>query len=91
MNLASGWLGGNLLKWFSSHCISYLFTFVKTMQNFDIDHNVFKCSFDVSNLFTNVSLDETIKICSEALYNESDAQPVIQKDVFVELIKNATS
>ena len=44
-------------------------------------------SFDVSNLFTNIPLDETIKICSEALYDHSYSQPVIPKDVFVELMK----
>ena len=37
------------------------------MQNLDIDPNIFMCSFDVSSLFINVPLDETIKICSEAL------------------------
>ena len=60
------WLAGLLqpvLERFSSHCRSNLFTFAKTMQNLDIDPNVFMCSFDVSSLFTNVPLDETIKIC----------------------------
>ena len=60
------WLAGLLqpmLERFSSHCISDLFTFAKTMQNLDIDSNVFMCSFDVSSLFTNVPLDEIIKIC----------------------------
>ena len=61
------------------------------MQNLDIDPNVFMCSFDVSSLFTNVFLDETIKICLEALYDDSDLQPLIPKDVFVELMKSATS
>ena len=49
------------------------------------------CSFDVSSLFTNVPLDETIKICSEALYDQTNSRPVIPKDVFVELMKSATS
>ena len=31
------------------------------------------------------------KICSEALYDQSDSQPVIPKDVFVEVMKNAAS
>ena len=60
------WLTGLLqpvLERFLSHCISDSFTFAKTMQNLDIDPNVFMCSFDVSSLFTNVPLDETIKIC----------------------------
>ena len=74
------WLAGQLqfvLERFSSHCISDSFIFAKTMQNLDIDPNVFMCSFDVSSLFTNVPLDKTIKICSEALYDESDSQPIL--------------
>ena len=88
------WLASLLqpvLERFSSHCISDSFTFAKTMQNLDIDPNVFMCSFDVSSLFTNVPLEETIKICSEALYDQSNSRPVIPKDVFVELMKSATS
>ena len=61
------------------------------MQYLDIDPNVFMCSFDVSSLFTNVPLDETIKICLDALYDDSDLQPLIPKVVFVELMKSATS
>ena len=90
----SKWLAGLLqpvLARFSSHCISDSFTFAKTMQNFDINLNVFMCSFDVSSLFTNVSLDETIKIWSEALYDQFDSQPVIPKNVCVELMKSAIS
>ena len=60
------------------------------MQNLDIDPNVFMCYFDVSSLFTNVPLDEIFKICSDALYDESDSQPAISKEVFVELMKSAT-
>ena len=88
------WLAGLLqpvLERFSSHCISDLFTFAKTMYNLGIGPNVFTCSFDVSSLFTNVSFDETIKICPKAHYDQSNFQPVIPKDVFVELVKSATS
>ena len=70
------WLTGLLqpeLERFSSHCISDSFTFAKTMQNFDIGSNVFMCSFNVSSLFSNIPLDDTIKICSEALYDQSDS------------------
>ena len=48
------------------------------------------CSFDVSSLFINVPLDETIKICLEALYGQCDSQPVIPKDIVAELMKSAT-
>ena len=64
---------------------------VKTMQNLNIDPNIFMYSFDVSSLFTNVPLDETIKICSDALYDDSDLQLVILRDVFVKLMKSVTS
>ena len=62
----------------------------KTMQNLDINSNVFMYFFDEFSLFTNFPLDETIKICSEVLYDKSDSQPVIPKDVFVVLMKSAT-
>ena len=74
------WLTGLLqpvLERSSLYCISDSFTFAKTMQNFDNEPNVFMCSFDVSSLFTIVPLDETIKICSEVLYDESNSQPFI--------------
>ena len=45
----------------------------------------------MSSLFTNVSFDETIKICSDAFYDDSDLQPVIPKNLFVKLMKSATS
>ena len=80
-----------VLERFSSHCISDSFTFAKTMQNLDIDPNVFMCFFDVSSLFTNIPLDEIVKICSEALYDDSHFQPLIPKDIFVELMKSTTS
>ena len=88
------WLASLLqpaLERFSLRCISDSFTFAKTMQNLDINPNVSMCSFNVSSFFIDVPLDETIKICSEALYDQSDSQPLIPKDVFVELMKSATS
>ena len=88
------WLAGllqSVLERFSSHCISDSFTFAKIIQNLEIDPNVFMCSFDVSSLFTKVPLNETIKICSDALYDDSDLQPLISKDVFAELMKSATT
>ena len=85
------WLAGLLqpvLEQFSSHCTSDSFTFAKPCKIL-IDSYVFMC-FDVSSLCTNVPLDEIIKICSDAFYDDSDLQPLISKDVFVELMKSAT-
>ena len=60
------------------------------MQNFDMYPNVFMCFFDVSILFTNVPLDETIKNCPKALDDKSESQLVTPIDVFVELMKCTT-
>ena len=87
-----------MINWPITTCVGAVFdtshadslTFAKTMQNLDIDPNFFVCFFDVSSLFTNVPLDETINISPEALYDESDSQPVVPKDVFVELMTSAT-
>ena len=62
------------------------FMFAKTMQNINIDFNVFVCSFDASSLLTNV-----LKICSKALNDESNSQPLILKDVFVNLVSISSS
>ena len=87
------------LGWTITTCVGTVFVtlhirfvyLAKTMQNFDIDPNVFMCSYDVSSLFINVPPEKNIKICLEALYEESDSQPVNSKNVFVELMKSATS
>ena len=93
--MASGWLAYYNLCWIGFRHIAFrrialAFTFAKTTQNLDIDPNVFMCFFDVSCLFTNAPLDKTIKICLDALYDDSDLQPLIPMDVFVELMKSAT-
>ena len=62
----------SVLERFSLHYISDSFTFAKTMQNLDIEANVFTCSFDVFSLFTKILLKETINICSESLYDKYD-------------------
>ena len=42
--------------------------------------------------FSNVPLEKTINICADALYcDDSDAQPLISKAVFIKLMKSATS
>ena len=91
----SKWLASLLepvLKRFSTHCIRNLFTFADVIQNFKDANNLFMYSFDISSLFTNVPLEETINICADALCcDDSDAQPLISKAVFIELMKSATS
>ena len=89
------WLASLLqpvLKRFSTHCISDLFMFADAIHNLKDSNNFFMCSFDISSLFTNVPLEETINICADALYcDNSDAQPFISKAVFIEMMKSTTS
>ena len=91
----SKWLASLLelvLKRFSTHCIRDSFTFADAIHNSKDSNNLLMCSFDISSLFTNVPLEETINICADALYCDvSDAQPFISKAVFIELMKSATS
>ena len=53
--------------------------------------SVFLCPFDISSLFTNVPLAETIQICAETLYNDFLTPPPLPRNVFVELMHLATS
>ena len=58
-----------VLKLYSSNCVKDSFTFANFIQNYNVDPaKTFLCSFDISSLFTNVPLDETIGICADALY-----------------------
>ena len=48
------------------------FSFVKEITCFKSDNKTVMASFDVSNLFTNIPLDETITILSDTLFRETD-------------------
>ena len=90
----SKWLASLLepvLDRYTAHCISDSFTFADYIRKLDGQIDSFMCSFDVSSLFTNVPLDETIAICADTLYNIPDSQPCIPKEAFVELLHSATS
>ena len=61
------------------------------MQNCNLEPaNSFLCSFDISSLFTNVPLDETIEICANALYRGHLDCPPFPEDTFRELMLIAT-
>ena len=81
-----------VLQQFSVNCVPDSFTFVKEVNNFTFSSSsVFLCSFDISSLFTNVPLAETIQICAETLYNDFLTPPPLPRNVFVELMHLATS
>ena len=58
-----------VLKLYSSHCAKDSSTFANFIQNCNLEPaKSCLCSFEISSLFTNVPLDETIEICADALY-----------------------
>ena len=80
-----------VLKLYSSHCVKDSFTFANFIQNCNLEPaNSFLCSFDISSLFTNVPLDETIEICANALYRGHLDCPPFPEDTFRELMLIAT-
>ena len=77
---------------FSTNCTKDSFTFAQTMQDLRSEgKDVYLCSFDISSLFINVPLKETIGLCAEALYKDPSSTPPIPQVVFIELMESATS
>ena len=64
------------------------FAFAKEIV--DQDSSLFMASLDVDSLFTNIPLDETINICTESVFNESDTVEGLNKSEFKELLSLAT-
>ena len=56
----------------------------------DQQHNLFMGSLDVDFLFTNISLEETIEICTNELFKESEIVEGLSKTEFKELLSLAT-
>ena len=56
----------------------------------DQQHDLFMCSLDVDSLFTNIPLEETIEICTNELFKESDTVEGLSKTEFKEFLSLAT-
>ena len=81
-----------VLNLYSNNCIADSFSFAEMVRNLEVEADKsFLCSFDISSLFTNVPLAETIQICTETLYDGNLPTPVIPKHTFIELMEIATS
>ena len=80
-----------VLKLYSSNCVKYSLTFASFTHNYNVEPaRTLLCSFDISSLFTNVPLDETIGICADALYRGHLDCPPFPEDTFKELMLIAT-
>ena len=81
-----------VLTLYSSNCIRDSFTFADIIKTSKLDpSSVFFCSIYISSLFTNVPLAETIQICADALYSLEHPPTPFPSQIFVELMKMATS
>ena len=81
-----------VLELYSSFCIQDSFSFAELIRQFDsTSDQSFLRSFDICSLFTNVPLDETIRICADTLYSGKFIRPDFPKAVFIELTQMDTS
>ena len=56
----------------------------------DQQHDLFMGSLDVDSLFTNIPSEETIEICTNELFKESETVEGLSKTEFKELLSLAT-
>ena len=81
-----------VLTLYSSNCIRDSFTFADIIKTSNLDpSSVFLWSFDISSLFTNVPLAETIQICADALYSSENPPAPFPRQIFIELMEMAAS
>ena len=93
----SRWLSDLLspvLDLYSTYCVKDTFEFCNMLRESDVPNGGVMCSFDVVSLFTNVPLVETIGICADVLYRNSDVFPFppnLEEDEFRKLMLRVTS
>jgi hypothetical protein len=68
----------------NQHTVKDSFSFADWAKTYK-HNNEIMCSFDVSSLFTNVPLDETIHICLDKLYSLPDP-PKLPRSAYVNII-----
>ena len=73
----------------SQYSINDTFSFLQELFEQKFNNNVFMASFDVTSLFTNIPLDETIKIIVDQLFSNSNNFEGFSRDEFVKLLNLA--
>ena len=78
----------------NEYTISDVFNFAEEIQHFKLDKNGFLVSYDVTALFTNVPLDETIHILADKAFKDDWFNKTynmnISKDDLIDLLNAAT-
>ena len=83
-----------VLNKYSQHLLKDMFEFCEYVGKFSKQHceSTFMCSFDVTSLFTNVPLIETVRICLDTLYRDKDvAPPTVPEKLLEKLLNKATT
>ena len=85
------YLVGILKPLASNACtISDTFSFIQELRSIHADSNMVMCSFDVVSLFTNVPLDETIALCTNAMDDKEKITTSISKPYMLQLLNLCT-
>ena len=71
------------------HRLSDSFSFINSVNSLSFAFPVTMCSFDVSSLFTNVPLDETIEIAINRLFSEGHDTLGMDKETITSLLRTA--
>ena len=84
-----------VLHRYSKFLLKDIFEFCERIQEFSERHDcssVFMCSFDVTSLFTNMPLNETLQICLDALYrDEQIPKPTVPENLSKKMLLKATT
>ena len=66
------------------------FHFIRSLRDFGINDSHVMASFDIKSLFTQIPLDETIEICLEELFRNSEVVNGFKRSQLKELLSLAT-
>ena len=66
--------------------------FINKLHSYEFSSGQKLVSFNLVSLFTNVPLEETIKLIADELFSEkkNSNQPLIKKEIFIKLLRLAT-
>ena len=74
----------------NDYTIKNTFDFVKELQTLSAE-NAYLCSFDVTSLFTNIPLNQTIEIALDYLFQDNENVEGLSRSQFKKLLQIATS
>ena len=79
----------NILSEFSTNefTVKNSYEFTKTLNQAKLPNNFFMCSFDITSLFTNIPLTETVNVCINLIFKDLDSFLNMTKTLFKSLLE----